>query len=414
MRVFEAFLSCGSVCTDTRSIVPGSVFFALKGASFNGNTFALQALQAGAAFAVVDEDVGEDERLIKVSDVLSALQECALEYRRHLNIPTIGLTGSNGKTTTKELFKAVLKTKYKVHATKGNFNNHIGVPLTILSAPKETEILIVEMGANHQKEIEFLSQLCAPNFGYITNFGKAHLEGFGGIEGVVKGKSELYTYLKNEGGTAFVNPDDSLQLEKTKALDRIFFEKELILKKTTPFLTVAYRGSSIKSQLIGTYNFTNICAAITVGHHFGIAPTAIKEALESYVPSNNRSQIIQKGTHTIVLDAYNANPTSMKAAIESFKTMEGENKVLILGDMFELGKYELEEHQKIATLLQSATFKKVYLIGALFHKITTDALQFKEFSDFKQHLKTQNLSNGTILIKGSRGMQLERVLELLN
>jgi UDP-N-acetylmuramoyl-tripeptide--D-alanyl-D-alanine ligase len=331
-----------------------------------------------------------------------------------LNIPIIGLTGSNGKTTTKELLHAVLSKKYKTVATVGNLNNHIGVPLTLLSMNAETEIGIVEMGANHQKEIEFLSQLCAPNFGYITNFGKAHLEGFGGIEGVVKGKSELYTYLKNEGGTAFVNPDDSLQLEKTKALDRIFFEKELILKKTTPFLTVAYRGNSIKSKLIGTYNFTNICAAITVGHHFGIATTSIKEALESYVPSNNRSQIIKKGTHTIVLDAYNANPTSMKAAIESFKTMEGENKVLILGDMFELGKYELEEHQKISTLLKSATFKKVYLIGALFHKITTDALQFKEFSDFKHHLKTQNLSNGTILIKGSRGMQLERVLELLN
>ena len=414
-ELYQHYKQVGLVATDTRNIEKNTIFFALKGPNFNGNAFAEKALEAGAAFSIVDEAIyATKPAILLVDNVLETLQKLANYHRRQLNIPIIGLTGSNGKTTTKELLHAVLSKKYKTVATVGNLNNHIGVPLTLLSMNAETEIGIVEMGANHQKEIEFLSQLCAPNFGYITNFGKAHLEGFGGIEGVVKGKSELYTYLKNEGGTAFVNPDDSLQLEKTKALDRIFFERELILKKTTPFLTVAYRGSSIKSQLIGTYNFTNICAAITVGHHFGITPTAIKEALESYVPSNNRSQIIQKGTHTIVLDAYNANPTSMKAAIESFKTMEGENKVLILGDMFELGKYGLEEHQKIATLLQSATFKKVYLIGALFHKITTDALQFKEFSDFKQHLKTQNLSNGTILIKGSRGMQLERVLELLN
>jgi len=403
------------VDTDTRSIRKNTIFFALKGPNFNGNAFAEKALDAGAIYCIVEEPIYVTKpNILLVENVLETLQKLANYHRKQLNIPIIGLTGSNGKTTTKELLHTVLSKKYKTVATVGNLNNHIGVPLTLLSMNAETEIGIVEMGANHQKEIELLSHLCAPNFGYITNFGKAHLEGFGGIEGVVKGKSELYTYLKKEGGIALVNPHDNIQLEKTKEMNRIFFEKELILKKTTPFLTVAHSGTSIKSKLIGTYNFTNICAAITVGQHFGIAPAAIKEALESYVPSNNRSQIIKKGTHTIVLDAYNANPTSMKAAIESFKTMEGENKVLILGDMFELGKYELEEHQKIATLLKSATFKKVYLIGELFHKITTDSLQFKEFSDFKNHLKTQNLSNCTILIKGSRGMQLERVLELLN
>ncbi|MEN8746738.1 MAG: UDP-N-acetylmuramoyl-tripeptide--D-alanyl-D-alanine ligase [Polaribacter sp.] len=319
-ELYQHYKQVGLVATDTRNIEKNTIFFALKGPNFNGNAFAEKALEAGAAFSIVDEAIyATKPAILLVDNVLETLQKLANYHRRQLNIPIIGLTGSNGKTTTKELLHAVLSKKYKTVATVGNLNNHIGVPLTLLSMNAETEIGIVEMGANHQKEIEFLSQLCAPNFGYITNFGKAHLEGFGGIEGVVKGKSELYTYLKNEGGTAFVNPDDSLQLEKTKALDRIFFEKELILKKTTPFLTVAYRGSSIKSQLIGTYNFTNICAAITVGHHFGIAPTGIKEALESYVPSNNRSQIIQKGTHTIILDAYNANPTSMKAAIESFK-----------------------------------------------------------------------------------------------
>ena len=403
------------VDTDTRSIRKNTIFFALKGPNFNGNAFAEKALDAGAIYSIVEEPIYVTKpNILLVENVLETLQKLANYHRKQLNIPIIGLTGSNGKTTTKELLHAVLSKKYKTVATVGNLNNHIGVPLTLLSMNAETEIGIVEMGANHQKEIELLSHLCAPNFGYITNFGKAHLEGFGGVEGVIKGKSELYTYLKNEGGIAIVNPNDKIQLEKTNEIKRIFFEEKLILKKATPFVAVDYKGTTIESKLIGTYNFANICAAITFGHYFGIESTDIKDALESYVPSNNRSQIIKKGTHTIVLDAYNANPTSMKAAIESFKTMEGENKVLILGDMFELGKYELEEHQKIATLLKSATFKKVYLIGELFHKITTDSLQFKEFSDFKNHLKSQNLSNCTILIKGSRGMQLERVLELLN
>ncbi|MDA9311414.1 UDP-N-acetylmuramoyl-tripeptide--D-alanyl-D-alanine ligase [Polaribacter sp.] len=403
------------VDTDTRSIRKNTIFFALKGPNFNGNAFAEKALDAGAIYSIVEEPKYVTKpNILLVENVLQTLQKLANYHRKQLNIPIIGLTGSNGKTTTKELLNTVLSKKYKTVATVGNLNNHIGVPLTLLSMNAETEIGIVEMGANHQKEIELLTNLCEPNFGYITNFGKAHLEGFGGIEGVIKGKSELYTYLKNEGGIAIVNPNDKIQLEKTNNIKRIFFEKKLILKKATPFVAADYKGTTIESKLVGTYNFANICAAITVGHHLGISPGAIKEALESYVPSNNRSQIIKKGTHTIVLDAYNANPTSMKAAIESFKTMEGENKVLILGDMFELGKYELEEHQKITILLKSTTFKKVYLIGELFHKITTDYLKFKEFSDFKNHLKTENISNCTILVKGSRGMQLERVLELLN
>jgi UDP-N-acetylmuramoyl-tripeptide--D-alanyl-D-alanine ligase len=403
------------VDTDSRSIRKNTIFFALKGPNFNGNAFAEKALDAGAIYSIVEEPKYVTKpNILLVENVLQTLQKLANYHRKQLNIPIIGLTGSNGKTTTKELLHPVLSKKYKTVATVGNLNNHIGVPLTLLSMNAETEIGIVEMGANHQKEIELLSHLCAPNFGYITNFGKAHLEGFGGVEGVIKGKSELYTYLKNEGGIAIVNPNDKIQLEKTNEIKRIFFEEKLILKKATPFVAVDYKGTTIESELIGTYNFANICAAITFGHYFGIESTDIKDALESYVPSNNRSQIIKKGTHTILLDAYNANPTSMKAAIDSFKLMEGKNKVLILGDMFELGKHELEEHQKIAALTLSANFKTVFFIGKLFHRITTDYQQFKEFNDFKNHLKTQNLSNCTILIKGSRGMQLEKVLELLN
>ena len=403
------------VDTDTRSIRKNTIFFALKGPNFNGNTFAEKALNAGAILSIVEEPLHVTKpHILLVENVLGTLQKLANYHRKQLNIPIIGLTGSNGKTTTKELIHAVLSKKYKTVATVGNLNNHIGVPLTLLSMRPSTEIGIVEMGANHQKEIDFLTHLCEPNFGYVTNFGKAHLEGFGGIEGVIRGKSELYTYLKDEGGIAFVNPDDKIQLEKTKEIKRVFFEKKLTLKITNPFVEVDYKGTSIKSNLIGTYNFTNICAAVTFGNYFSVLPKDIKDALESYAPNNNRSQIIRKGTHKIILDAYNANPTSMKAAIESFQLMEDENKVLILGDMFELGEFELEEHQKIAALTLAANFKTVFFIGNLFHKVATDFLQFKEFSDLEKHLNTIKLSNNTILIKGSRGMQLERVLELLN
>jgi UDP-N-acetylmuramoyl-tripeptide--D-alanyl-D-alanine ligase len=403
------------VDTDTRSIRKNTIFFALKGPNFNGNAFAEKALDAGAIFSIVEEPIYVTKpTILLVENVLETLQKLANYHRKQLNIPIIGLTGSNGKTTTKELIHAVISKKYKTVATLGNLNNHIGVPLTLLSMNADTEIGIVEMGANHQKEIELLTHICAPNLGYVTNFGKAHLEGFRGVEGVIKGKSELYTYLKNEGGIAIVNPDDKIQLEKTKEIERIFFEKELTLKKTNPFVEVNYKSISIKSKMIGTYNFTNICAAVTFGQYFDLESIDIKDALESYIPSNNRSQVIKKGTHKIILDAYNANPTSMKAAIDSFEMMEGKNKVLILGDMFELGEFEFEEHQKIASLTLTANFKTVFFVGELFNKVATDYLQFKEFNDLKKHLKTQDLSNSTILIKGSRGMQLERVLELLN
>ena len=424
MRVFKAFLSCGSVCTDTRSIVPGSVFFALKGASFNGNTFALQALQAGAAFAVVDEDVGEDERLIKVSDVLSALQECALEYRRHLNIPTIGLTGSNGKTTTKELFKAVLKTKYKVHATKGNFNNHIGVPLTILSAPKETEILIVEMGANHQKEIEHLASIAEPTLGYITNYGKAHLEGFGGVEGIIKGKSELYDYIaQTPKGLALVNADDAIQFEKSAACSRTTFGKTnaqftYAIEEYDEFAGIQFSigttSYTIKSNLSGSFNSTNLASAVALGHYFDVPAPAIVQALTDYVPAMNRIEWRKTASNRVLLDAYNANPTSMSLSIENFAKWH-KNGWLVLGDMFELGESSAVEHQAIVELVQRTNMKKrCILVGKHFCSTNWKGLQFATTGDLETYWKENGApKDAAILLKGSRGIALEQLLHLL-
>ncbi len=424
MRVFEAFLSCGSVCTDTRSIVPGSVFFALKGASFNGNTFALQALQAGAAFAVVDEDVGEDERLIKVSDVLSALQECALEYRRHLNIPTIGLTGSNGKTTTKELFNAVLKTKYKVHATKGNFNNHIGVPLTILSAPKETEILIVEMGANHQKEIEHLASIAEPTLGYITNYGKAHLEGFGGVEGIIKGKSELYDYIaQTPKGLALVNADDAIQFEKSAACSRTTFGKTnaqftYAIEEYDEFAGIQFSigttSYTIKSNLSGSFNCVNLASAVALGHYFDVPAPAIVQALTDYVPAMNRIEWRKTASNRVLLDAYNANPTSMSLSIENFAKWH-KNGWLVLGDMFELGEASAVEHQAIVELVQRTNMKKrCILVGKHFCSTNWKGLQFATTGDLETYWKENGApKDAAILLKGSRGIALEQLLHLL-
>ena len=424
MRVFEAFLSCGRVCTDTRSIVPGSVFFALKGASFNGNTFALQALEAGATFAVVDENVGDDERLIKVSDVLTALQQCALEYRRHLNIPTIGLTGSNGKTTTKELFLAVLRTKYAVHATKGNFNNHIGVPLTILNAPKETEILIVEMGANHQKEIGELASITEPTLGYITNYGKAHLDGFGGVEGIIKGKSELYDFIAQTAeGIALVNADDAIQLEKSTACRRTTFGKTkaqftYASAEKDEFAGILFSTAAasytIQSNLSGSFNCTNLAAAVAVGRHFDVPALSIVQALNDYVPTMNRVEWRKTASNRVLLDAYNANPTSMSLSIENFAKWHKDGW-LVLGDMFELGKESAIEHQAIVELVQWTNMKeRCILVGKHFGSTSWQGLQFAT----TRELETYWIENGApkdaaILLKGSRGIALEQLLPLL-
>ena len=404
------------VDTDTRNIRKNTIFFALKGGNFNGNKFAEEALKLGAAFAIVDEEEFQTyKNIILVDDVLKTLQELATYHRNQLNIPFIGLTGSNGKTTTKELINCVLRKKHETTATIGNLNNHIGVPLTLLSMKQKTEIGIVEMGANHQKEIEFLCTICQPDFGYITNFGKAHLEGFGGIEGVIKGKSELYNYLEENNKTAFVNNDDALQLEKTKTINRIIFNnKNLQYLETNPFVKLSYKNTIIQSNLIGKYNYNNIAAAITIGEYFKVSEDDIKSAIESYIPTNNRSQIIKTENNDIILDAYNANPSSIKVALESFSTNNTHEKTIIIGDMFELGEDSLKEHKQIVDYATSLKFKKMFFVGENFHKTSTKENFFKTFKQLADYLKKQPLKNTSILIKGSRGMRLERLLDIIS
>ncbi|MDC9722194.1 MAG: UDP-N-acetylmuramoyl-tripeptide--D-alanyl-D-alanine ligase [Urechidicola sp.] len=414
-EIYQLYSNHCLVDTDTRSIRKHTIFFALKGDNFNGNLFAEEALKKGAKYAIVDEAKYQtNKNIILVDNVLTCLQNLATYHRQVLGIPILSLTGSNGKTTTKELINVVLSKKYKTIATKGNLNNHIGVPLTLLSMDTTTEFGVVEMGANHLKEIEFLCNIAKPNFGYITNFGKAHIEGFGSIEGVIKGKSELLDYLRNTNGKVFINPDDELQLKQSEGIHSIPFNDSLVDLNTNPFVSLSYKNLEIKSQLTGGYNYTNIAAAISIGNYFEISTTDIKEAIENYTPTNNRSQIIQKESCKIILDAYNANPSSMQVALKSFDNLNDKNKILVLGDMFELGEIAAEEHQHIAKLSESLNGKQVYLIGENFSKTNTKkALKFERFSDFIQSINSKGFDNSTILIKGSRGMALERLLDYL-
>ena len=363
-EIHKLFLSCSSVVIDTRKIITNSFFVALKGERFDANTFAKVALDNGASFVLIDnKDYFIDNRTILVEDCLTALQQLAKYHRVYLNIPIIALTGSNGKTTTKELINVVLSKKYTTKATIGNLNNHIGVPLTLLSFTSVTQIGIVEMGANHQKEIEFLCEIAQPDFGYITNFGKAHLEGFGGVEGVIKGKSEMYNYLKANRKKVFVNLDDAIQMDKTSAMDCITFGQNSASASTfieqvvaNPLVELQFHGLTVKSNLIGLYNANNISAAIAIGSYFSVENVAIKEAIESYIPENNRSQLLTKNSNEIILDAYNANPSSMLVALQNFLQLEKSNKVIIIGDMFELGEESLTEHQSIINYLKHVAF----------------------------------------------------------
>lgn len=422
-QLHKIFLNSSGICSDSRKIFKDCLFIALSGDNFNGNTFAKQALEKGAKYALIDQkEYKINDQTILVNNSLESLQKLANYHRKYLGLKIISLTGSNGKTTTKELINTVLSKKYKTVATVGNLNNHIGVPLTLLSMNKDTEIGIVEMGANHQKEIQFLCDIAEPDYGYITNFGKAHLEGFGGIEGIIKGKSELYDYLIENDKDIFMNADDKIQQQKLKEYKKtICFSSskdkcdyQIEFKEVNPFVVFTFDNTQIESKLIGTYNFTNLCAATTIGKHFNVSTDDIKSAIESYIPSNNRSQIIDKGNNKIIMDAYNANPSSMEVALDNLNKLSDNRKIAILGDMFELGNDAPSEHQKIADLVINLNLDKIYLIGENFNRVTIEKDKIEKYSSFENFKSNfKEIRNSTILIKGSRGMALERVLDLL-
>ncbi len=421
-QIHQLFLNSKGVCTDTRKIKTNTIFFALKGENFNGNLFSKQAIELGASYAIIDEkEYKTSEKHILVDNVLTTLQELASYHRQYLQVPIIALTGSNGKTTSKELINAILSSNYKTTATAGNLNNHIGVPLTLLSMTKDTQLGIVEMGANHQGEIDFLCSIAQPDYGYITNIGKAHLEGFGGIEGVLKGKTELYRHLKKNDNLIFINKDDKKLVSAASGMRIYGFststesEVRVELLDIDPNVVVNYEGIKIESNLIGAYNFTNIAAAITIGSYFKISPTDIKNAIESYIPSNNRSQIINKDSYTIILDAYNANPTSMEAALDNFAKLNYDHKIAFLGDMFELGEDAAKEHQYIVNKINQLDIEEIFLLGDNFFSTQCNNPRIKKhksFEDLEGNLSLK-IKKGAILIKGSRGMKLERILDIL-
>jgi UDP-N-acetylmuramoyl-tripeptide--D-alanyl-D-alanine ligase len=422
-ELYQIYLKYPSVQTDTRKLQMGDVYFALKGDTFNGNTFAQEALNQGAAYCVVDEDLSfKDGRLIKVDDVLSTLQQLAKYHRQQFQIPFLAITGSNGKTTTKELIHAVLSTTLKTYTTEGNLNNHIGIPLTLLKIKSDAEIAVVEMGANHQKEIASYCEYTLPTHALINNCGKAHLEGFGGVEGVRKGKGELYDFIRLSGGIIFRNNDYDYLKSMSTCIDKVIsyssVEDADVVGKISDdatMLTVAIsKGAAIrqiKTQLVGGYNLPNVLAAVCVGKTFGVSDENIVAALEAYVPSNSRSQLIQKDTTSIVLDAYNANPSSMKVAVDNFAAMQGDNKILMLGGMMELGDETEYEHSQLVELIQGYGWKAVVLVGQGFKPFAHQYQYFDNSIEAAQWFKSQDLHNCQVLIKGSRSMKMERIID---
>ena len=423
-KIYALFNKYKSVSIDTRSIKPNDIFFAIKGPNFDGNNFALQAIKTGASYVISDNpDISKkSDKIIYVENSIKALQKLANYHRRKLNTKIIAITGSNGKTTSKELILNVLKTKYKTTATKGNLNNHLGVPLSLLEINENTEFGIIEMGANHLNEIAQLCKIAEPSFGYITNFGNAHLEGFGSIEGVIKGKSELYNFLKNNKSLIFYNSENIIQTSlinnyKNTYTFGINSKSNCIINKSKSenTLNVSYQNKIIKSTIYGDYNFENIFIAIAIGEYFEVDFKNIKKGIESYISKNNRSQISLKNNNTIILDAYNANPTSMSLALESFKKTNYKNKMIILGDMFELGKDSNYYHQEITNSLEKINDSTIYIVGEYFCN-TKHSDRIRSFSSSKElinNLSKTNVSNYSILIKGSRGMQLEKIIEFI-
>lgn len=417
--LYDIYLRNPVISTDSRNITEGCLFFALKGANFNGNQFAEQAIRNGAAFAITDEDIPfKNERIIRVEDSLTALQKLAQHHRRTLGIPVIAITGSNGKTTSKELCSAVLRKKFRLHATAGNLNNHIGVPLTILSAPADTEMMFVEMGANHQGEIHDLCTIAEPDFGAITNIGKAHLEGFGGIEGVKKGKSEMYRFLASRQGKIFVNIDDKVLISLLpKDVQVIPYSTQNLCRdvSSNPYLNFTLGGTklSFNTHMIGLYNLDNIALSIAMGNYFDIDEEAIRDAVCSYIPQNNRSQILKQGDITYILDAYNANPSSMAASIESFSNSDYPDKILILGDMLELGEESYEEHGHLLSRISQYKWEDVLLVGPVFYQFREQYPYhfFPDVHSAKAYFFKSVHPGCSVLLKGSRGIALEKLLK---
>lgn len=420
-ELYKKYVECGfKVSTDTRKEIKNSLFFALSGENFDGNTFSKEAKEKGAKYVVVDnEKYATIQGAILVENTEKTLQELAKLHKNKIKTKVIGITGSNGKTTTKELIYAVLKQKYNTIATKGNLNNHIGVPLTILSITPQTEFAVVEMGANHPKEIEFLCQICKPDYAYITSFGKAHLEGFVNFQGVVKTKTELYQSVIDGNGTIFINKDNEIQVEKVGKYEKVYsfaFENnadlKLSLEEVFPYLTMEALGEKIFTQMVGQYNKDNIAASVVIGHYFKVETEKIKKAIEQYVPSNSRSQIIEKKNGTkILLDAYNANPTSMKAALDNFVEIKYPKKIAVLGEMKELGEESQREHKEIVEVLKKAKFDDVVLVGGMFDRVKENFKCFQTAEKAKEYLNKCDLKDTILLVKGSRAMTMEKAVE---
>ena len=423
--IYSLFSKSSGISTDTRTINKKNIFFCLKGENFNGNSFIDRAINLGASFIIYDEKKlnHKSEKTIKVKNALETLQLLAKYHRSKFRIPVIGLTGSNGKTTSKELINSVLSQKFNVTSTSNNFNNHIGVPLTILEINRKTDLAIIEMGANHLGEIDLLCSIADPNIGYITNFGKAHLEGFGGVDGVVKGKSELYEYIRQKKGVVLVNNDDSIQREKSRGIKTFSFGKS----KKSNYLTyntisnkslceASLNDKKIKSNLYGEYNFENINASIAMGIHFNLSFEQIKNGIKNYIPKNNRSETIRTKNNFIMADSYNANPTSMKVSIQSFIKLRDTNKILILGDMHEIGKTSIIEHETIINYIKKNKDLKIFLVGKTFYhlKFNSERIQFfYKTKELISHLKKNLIIDCTILLKGSRKINLEKVIPFL-
>ena len=423
-QLYKYFLECGEVTTDTRNCPAGSMFIALKGASFNGNTFASQAIVNGCRYAVVDEAEYANDiygRIILVDDCLKALQDLAAFHRRELGTKMVGITGTNGKTTTKELIATVLKEKYNVLYTQGNLNNHIGVPLTLLKLTSEHDMAVVEMGANHPGEINTLVNIACPNYGIITNVGKAHLEGFGSFEGVVRTKGELYDYLRRVGGKIFIQNENpylnsiagGLECIRYGAEEGLYVSGKVV--SCSPFLSFSWKSDGktheVGTHLIGAYNIDNVLAAVAIGKYFGVADEAICNALSSYKPRNNRSQLVESGENSFVIDAYNANPTSMAAALENFRMIDADHKMVILGDMKELGEASVEEHQKVVDMLIDCGFERVIIVGSEFGKTVNNFEHYNNADEVYTVLSADMPKGYMILIKGSNGMKLAGLAE---